>query len=266
MLQFSQYYSDQRRALSKLNRKLGSVSVPHLINETFIAKFHAELVTYHDPASAYFWLLYARITEAALLCAGHYADNCQYSAAGDLLVNPRRIQVCNKGSGVSEQKNRHGSVSEQFKPKGADIAVFRKNFSSSMETSIEEPALLPLMADTLTRSGVFRENYLSSIDQRMKKIADTIVFLLAWSSDNTLELHERLSLTTPESNKFIMSNLCRFLPAVFDDIGKELYRIECKRPTISAFLKKDCYKITPMLHKKMAKGWQALMCVEATPH
>jgi hypothetical protein len=243
MLQFSQYYSDKKRALFKLNRQLGSVGVPHLINETFIAKFHAELATYHDPASAYFWLLYARITEAALLCAGHYADNLEYSAAGDLLVNPRRIHVYNKGSGVLEQKNRHGSVSEQFKPKGVDTAAFRKNFSSSMETSIEEPALLPLMADTLTRSGLFCENYLSSINQRMEKIADTIAFLSAWSSDNTLELHERLSLTTPESNKFIMSNLCRFLPTVFGDMGRELYRIECNRPTISAFLKKDCHEI-----------------------
>jgi len=200
-------------------------------------------MTYQDPASAYFWLLYARITEAALLCTGHYVDNCEYSAAGDLLANPRRIHVHNKDSDVSELKSRHRSISEQFKPRGVDQAVFRKNFSSRMTTDIEEPALLPLMAGTLTQSGVFCENYLHSIDQRMKKIADTIAFLFAWSPDNTLELHERLSLTTPESKKFILCNLCRFHPAVFDAMGKELYRIECNCQTTSAFLKKGRHRI-----------------------
>ena len=238
MLSTSQYPIEQKRDLIILNRKLNSARVPHLINETFIAKFHTELITYQDPTSVYFWLLYGKLTEAALLCAGHYADNCEYSAAGDLLVNPRRILVHNKNSGASGLKKRHGSISEQFMPKGVDPAVFRKNFSSSMTTYIEEPALLPLMADTLTQSGVFCENYLHSINQRMKKIADTIAFLMAWSPDNTIELHERLSLTTPGSKKFIQCNLCRFHPAAFDAMEKELYCIECNRPTTSAFLKK----------------------------
>ena len=36
-----------------------------------------------------YWLTYVRIREAALLCAGNYADNGEYQAAGDLLVNPQ---------------------------------------------------------------------------------------------------------------------------------------------------------------------------------
>lgn len=241
MLQFNPYNFDPMNALININRELSAACLPHLINEAFIGNLYSELVSRLDRESAYFWLLYGRMTEAALLCAGHYADNCEYSAAGDLLVNPRSIHVHYKDCDMPEVKDRHGSISEQFMPQGSCPWVFRKNFSSSMTLHVQEPALLPLMANTLAQSGVFCESYLFSINERMKKIADTMVFLLAWSLDNALELHERLAAESSETRKFVNHNLCRFSPDLFHALGEELYCIERNLPPtgMPGFLKTD---------------------------
>jgi len=238
MLQLGQNNNnDKKSSLVKLNRRVRSARIPHLVNESFIAALHTELTCCHDPASSYFWLLYGRITEAALLCAGHYADNCEYSAAGDLLVNPRRIRVSGQDSSLSELKNRHGSISKQFKPAGMSPEQFRKRFSCCMKVRIEQAALLPWMSSALEQSGVFLESYIHTLNQRMKKIADTMAFLSAWSLDNTLELHKRLASATSDSRRFIKRNLCGFKPAEFDALGIELDCMERNHPTISAFLK-----------------------------
>ncbi len=251
MKQFSQYKMNSKNsALIELNGQLGSICVPHLINETWIVKFHTELISCHDPACVYFWLLYGRITEAALLCAGHYADNCEYSAAGDLLVNPRRIHLYSRKSAVIKLKNRHQSISEQFNPEGLNPGAFRKSFASSIKLSIEEEALLPQMANALAQSGLFCESYLRSIDERMKKIADTTAFLLAWSLDNVTELHQRLESASPESKKFIKHNLCRFTSAVFDGLGAELYCIEHNLPTTGVFFKRGYRRIMHRSHEE----------------
>lgn len=220
-----------------------SSPIPHLINETLIADLLTQLLRRQDNESAYFWLLYARITEAAIICAANYADNCEYSAAGDLLVNPRRILVNRTADPTgAELKHRHGAISQQFNQNGANPVVFRKTFSVDRDIQIEEPALLPMLADTITQSGVFCEKYLYTIEDRMKKIADTITFLSAWSLDDARQLHQRLSSSTPDSKQFILSNLCRFDLAVYDELGAELDAIASNRWTTSAFLKKPGLK------------------------
>ena len=59
------------KALIALNRRFGKTCVPHHLNEEWIADFYGELIDSIDPANAYFWLLYARLMEATLLCAGN---------------------------------------------------------------------------------------------------------------------------------------------------------------------------------------------------
>ena len=216
MIPSSSYTNNENKALIRLNRKLGPACVPYLIDETCIANLYSELASLYAPSRAYYWLLYARFTEAALLCAGNYADNCEYSAAGDLLVNPRRIEVYDKVSGNIKVKKRHKSISEQFKPKDTCAEEFRKGFSSKTILQIAEPALLPLLSSTLIRSGLFNQRYLASINARMKRIADTIAFLSSWSIDNQFQLQSQLASANPQSKKFIESNLCRFGRNGFD--------------------------------------------------
>jgi hypothetical protein len=296
MITSSCFTINRNKALIKLNRKLRSVCVPYLIDETFIADSYSELLSLYAPSNAYYWLLYARITEAALLCAGNYADNCEYAAAGDLLVNPRRVNVWDGQFARLTRKNRRGSITEQFKPDNVCAEAFRRNFSMNFRLQIAEPALLPEMTDTLARAGVFCESYLVSINVRMKKIADTISFLLAWHIDSKSEMHRRLALETPESEQFILCNLCRFNPDLFDALGAELFCIEHNQLETSAFFQEKCNKKLPCIcmqsenagispipadehslsdtndHlpqcciKKMAKGWQTHMGVKAIPH
>ena len=247
MIRSVSYDAETRKALIRLNRKLGSAGVPHLITEAFIADIQAELITYQSPCNVYYWLLYARMFEAALLCAGNYADNCEYSAAGDLLVNPRCIHVHKIESGTTQAKIRHGSISEQFRPNDVPVAKFRSVFSSTIKLHIAESALLPSMARTLKRSGIFYDSYLVSIDERMKRIADTIAFLSTWFLDSGFELHERLVSVDPESEQFIQSGLCRFSPSMFEALGEELNCIEKNRPFSSALLKSTWHqKLSPM--------------------
>ncbi|MEJ2038573.1 MAG: hypothetical protein P8X55_06515 [Desulfosarcinaceae bacterium] len=228
---------DREKALIEINRRLGSTPIPHLINETFIADLHRTLATCQDFGGGYFWLLYARLSEAALLCAGHYADNCEYAAAGDLLVNPRCIRLYDRACPtICRTKDRHSALSEQFKPDGMPDHTFRQQFREGAALDIEEPALLPLLAETMRDAGVFHSSYLDSVTQRMQKIADTISFLLTWPVDDVRQIEKHLVSASAESADFVMSNLCRFDCTIFDDLGAELHAIESSRFTSSAFL------------------------------
>jgi len=243
-------HTDHDIPLTKLNRRLDSVWVPHLIDETFIADFLDELMNYNGLANLYYWLLYARITEAALLCAGHYADNCEFSAAGDLLVNPRQIQVHRKACGEIRIKRRHGSMSGQFRSQNLSADVFRRTFASYFNLQVKESALLPAMASALAQSGVFVESYLAFVDERMKKIADTITFLLAWPIDDNVELHRRLVSASPDSEQFIHSNLCCFTPKVFDTLGAELLNMENNYPAACTCIKEKHRKKKILCHEQ----------------
>jgi hypothetical protein len=241
----------QKNALFFINHKLSSTYIPQLINEKFLVKRHAEWMRCPDPASGYAWLLYARLTEAALLCAGSYADNCEYSAAGDLLANPRRIRINNiNNPALSRIKNRHQPISQQFNSTGLLPETFRQKFRTDMQPCIEEEALLPVMTTTLQQSGLFHEAYLLLIKKRMNQIADTLAFLAAWQLEDTARLHERLASASSDDRRFIESNLCRFDRLSFDALGSELHALEQGRPVQSAFLKKNSYNMMPIDHEE----------------
>ena len=225
--------------LIKLNRKLDSACTPHLINEAFIAAFHSRMIRYTGPKDVYYWLTYARITEAALLCAGNYADNCEFSAAGDLLANPRCIDVYNLKSGEPAVKCRHGSMSGQFKPENMPERRFRDDFAAHFKMRISEPALLPRMYGILEHAGVFSEDYVASVNERMKKIADTIAFLSAWPVENRIELQERMASAPPDSKRFIEGHLCHFNPLAFEALGAELLALERKTSAVGARMTED---------------------------
>lgn len=224
-------------SLKKLNRAFSHRLIPHLINETFLSNLHAALEPYQELGGAYAWLLHARLTEAALLCAGHYADNCEFSAAGDLLVNPRCVRLYDKADPTrSKTKIRHMALSRQFKKSNELPEDFRRRFSDDMVLRIEAPALLPMLLETLRRAGVFRDRYLESVVRRMEKIADTIAFLMAWPVDTIQQLEQRLIAAPADSRRFMEANLCRFDRRDFNALGAELQAMEGNRFSTSAFL------------------------------
>lgn len=225
-------------SMVKLNRRFNAVLIPHLLNETFLSNFHSALVPCMDLGGAYAWLLYARLTEAALLCAGHYADNCEFQAAGDLLVNPRCIRLYDRANPCNPKtKNRHMALSKQFNEEEKSVASFRRRFGRTMVMDIEVPALLPMLAETLGRADLFHEWYFASVARRMEKIADTIAFLLAWPVDNVEQLEARLTSASDETTRFAEANLCRFDPGDFHALGEELETMQHNRLSMSVFLK-----------------------------
>ena len=91
------------------NRKLDD-DAGSLPNEASIEKRLDELMKMRIIDLRLFWLTIARIAELALKQAGDYADNCEFQAAGDVLVNPRRIDIYLNGWAEPIVKHRHGAL------------------------------------------------------------------------------------------------------------------------------------------------------------
>lgn len=171
-----------------------------------------------------FWLTLARIAELALKQAGDYADNCEFQAAGDLLVNPRRIDVYRRGWAVPVVKDRHHGLSHQFAAAIGDdnpVAWLRRETLPH----VREEALLPYLKQTLSASTLMPPGYLADLERRMGRVADTITFLMSWQIVDSAQLYRHLQEAGPEGQALIRSNLCRFDHDRFYAMGEEIQHI-----------------------------------------
>lgn len=180
-------------------------------------------------------LTLARITELAIIQAGDYADNCEFQAAGDLLVNPRRIDVYRRGWKKPVIKDRHRPLSDQFA-----AAIGRENTVGWLKretiTRIREEALLPYFKQMLSASGLITPEYLTDLDRRMYQVADTVAFLMSWQITDSAQFYRRLKGETPESEAFILSRLCRFNDHLFNDMGVDIENMMMQRGCSRQFL------------------------------
>ena len=182
--------------------------------------------------SAY-WLLIARIAEAALLCAGNYADNCEYRAAGDLLVNPREIRIRNVQSST---KNRHGRLSDQLMESGSDRRVWMRDFDAQNHLDVTKPPLLPHMAQVLRDSGRISREYLERFQKMQCRIADTLAFMAAWGLTDSTGLWRRMETCSAAEREFALSNHCGFDTGVFQQLGRDLRQAMARSDYRSSFL------------------------------
>lgn len=182
-----------------------------------------------------FWITLARLAELALKQAGDYADNCEFQAAGDLLANPRRIEIFVQGKTGPVIKNRHCGMREQFAPaigREDPVAWLRRRTLSH----VCEKALIPHLEEQLASSGWMRADYLALLDRRLCRVADTIAFLAAWQVVDFRELSRRMECAAPEDSAMIEANLCRFDLDCFDEMGDDIERIICNADASSRFL------------------------------
>jgi hypothetical protein len=222
-------------SITRINAELERAVSPHLMTEKTVESswLQARQLKSHGPS---YWLLLVRLTEAALLCAGNYADNCEYEAAGDFLVNPREILVHRRGDGRSTAKTRHGRLSEQFGLEGAERHRSMKRFSAGVCLEITKPPLLPHMARVLGESSCISQSYIHRLEEFQRRIADALAFLAAWRIFDSVELWRRLEASSPRERVFAESHLCRFDARVFHRIGADLRRSIAEPDYWSSFL------------------------------
>ena len=164
------------RRYGDLNRLLDQQVVPYTVNENQIAAWREMAGRLGPPHSACYWLLMARLAELTLMLAGHYADCGEIGAAGDLLVNPRRIEIHLRGVDRPVVKDRHRGLSEQLNPGGLSFVAFTGWFRRNAISRIVEPALLPDFVTCLKDSGWLSETFLNALQDRIAQVADAMRF------------------------------------------------------------------------------------------
>jgi hypothetical protein len=202
-----------------------------------------------------FWLTVARIAELAIKQAGDYADNCEFLAAGDLLANPRRIDVYRRGRTTPVVKDRHRGLSFQF---AAAIGNNNPVVWLSRETlpDIREEALLPHLRQMLASGGYMTLGYLADLDRRMSRVADTIAFLMAWPVANSVQLYRRMQRAGPEEEAFIQRHLCCFDWGRFNTMGADIEKMAMNGGCLTRFLSNPTCNdpVDPMINKQSSRG------------
>jgi hypothetical protein len=208
-----------RNLIATINRQLDEGRIPSLLNEALLVQSWERLSAGADVRRQDFWLLAARLAEAALLCAGHYADHGEFSAAGDLLVNPRRVNIYQKRERLPLIKPRHAGVSETLGWAELPLADRNRRLRFQTLVAIRKEALLPELLAALGKSGCLPPAYLRSVEARMSRVAATIGFLAAWGVEDGRQLRRRLNQASPQTRRFVLSQCCRFQGRRFRELG-----------------------------------------------
>ena len=208
----------------------------HIINEGYLERILQELEQSCIIRDALYSLTLARVTELALVCAGNYADDCEFTAACDLLANPRLILVHVRDQTKPVVKKRHGSIAHQFSHVGRATETIVEWLKQNTCLEIRKQALLPHLYNELSCLGHIKSPHLDSIEHRMERIADVIGFLCAWQLPDSCGVQERLRCVSEGERQFIRSNLCRFDLQLFHQLGHELLRLVADGRYKSRFL------------------------------
>lgn len=207
------------------NRSLEETFSPVNLNEKFLEQKIFELEEISQVRESLFWLTLARLNELVLFCAGNYADNLEFTPAGDLLVNPRCILVHIKNRNRPVIKKRHSRITDQFKNVASTRDGVVQWLKKETLLEIKKEPLLPFLFKCLMNSGYMSQEYLLSIDRRMKKIADVIVFLCSLHFPENQNFHQCLQHMTQSERQFIESSLCNFDTRSFYDLGYDIHKI-----------------------------------------
>jgi hypothetical protein len=209
------------KELHRLNEKMDLLDVPFDVNEAGIESLMLELAPSTRAPGRGLLLLAARLAELTLLCAGHYADCGAFSAAGDLLLNPRKIVVRFCDGRRSAVKNRHGRMSDQFRLADENRTEVLQRLGRTAVCEQKRPPVFLAIYEILSSSVWTSPGYLSALDKKARQVTDTIGYLAAGgiSSPEAVWRYHR-SLSEKERRDF-ESNLCRFSPASFFRLGDD---------------------------------------------
>jgi hypothetical protein len=206
--------------LLNFNELLDSKANLFLLNESVIESLMGELDEITPIKDQGYWLTLARINELALVCAGNYADNCEFSLVGALLVNPRLVLVHVSRLNQPLIKKRHIPLSEQFQQGENDLHQVRQWLKKETRVEVKTDALLPELRKRLENSGHIPFEYLDSVEQRKRRLADLIGFLSSAGISDNLALHAWRKNASPADRALLESGLCHFDFEYFFEIGR----------------------------------------------
>jgi hypothetical protein len=219
-----------------LTRDLHEHVFDHYLGEEFLVNQMRQLESSEDldESIEMYWLSMSRVMELALLCAGNYADFGQIREAGDLLVNPRHTEIHINGIWEPVKVNRYEGMTDQFTdyaPAGTNVGEWLRDNTHLVH--VKGP-LIPDLYEMLKEADTLSELYLSSVDLRMQKIAQTMAFIIY---GQMMDPHYPLSGVVPEEKEFVEGNLCRYNRKIYDQIGIDIMKLSQDMNYRSSFLK-----------------------------
>ncbi len=209
--------------LVRINASIDNSCQISLLNESRLEYLY-RLLSECDSGSYLYHLLLARVFELSLFLAGHYADHGEITAAGDLVVNPRKVNVYIHGAPGPIRKKRHETISQMLKSRvsldqGESIFEFIRN--KTMTHVMEEPIIKELF-DRMEASCWFTDHYIQVSVKRIENITHTMGYLFSCHlkpGETVLHYMERQD---PSDRMDLEMNLCRFNLDYFYSMKKEI--------------------------------------------
>ena len=194
--------------LAQFNRDLEANARLTRLNEDYLGQKMAELDGHRTGFTECCEYTRARLHELLLICAANYANNCEFSALGDLMFNPRLTLIHIKGRPEPLVKERHTPLSEQlFKGRTGIPPGFVLWLKEKTELEIKEEPLIPHSYERLKMCRFVPRDYLTSARDRAVRIADLSAHLCRMGFEDRAELDEWLRKTGPEDRSFLESRL-----------------------------------------------------------
>jgi hypothetical protein len=212
----------EKQLLLHFNDRLDAKANVFFLNETFIADLIKELDDHISIRNDCYWWTLARINEMALVCAENYANNCEFSLVGDLLINPRLVLVHAAGFHQPVAKERHLPLSAQFQDVGGDLREIRNWLKTKTLVEVKTEALLPDLFKKLEGSGRFDQEYLHAVERRKRGIADLIGYLASGGIADHCSLLQWLKSATPGDRKLMESLFCPLDYEWFFEMGRRV--------------------------------------------
>jgi hypothetical protein len=189
------------------------------LNEKFLEQKMEELNEHVPVCMELYEYTRARLHELLLLCAANYANNCEYSAVGDLMFNPRLTLVHIKGCQESVVKKRHTPLSEQFMDKAGTRAGLLLWLKENITLEIMKRPLIPYSYEMLQRCGFIFKGYLDSARDRAIRITDLTAFLCCRGFGERLDLDHWLERASQRDRALIKSRLIQLDLKIFRELG-----------------------------------------------
>jgi hypothetical protein len=212
----------ERRFLMLFNDLVDAKGNVFFLNEGVIEELIEDLEDHVSIRNDGYWLTLARINELALLCAENYANNCEFSLVGDLLINPRLILVHVSGLNQPVVKKRHIPLSVQFRNVGSNSPEIRNWLKTKTLVEVKTEALLPELFKKLQSSGRFDREYLTVVEQRKRSIADLTGFLASGGITDIVSLRMWMENATPADRRLMESRFCPLDFGWFFKLGRKV--------------------------------------------